>query len=445
MAAEELERLHQEIRDNQQRRHKLDLLKITFVSALLGFGAVKVGDIVAFYQTLYLVPLVAVFFDLLMMGEHFSIRRLGAFLRLHSPDELEHQWEKFVSKNRDKFFKNGSRGFTLLSYVGAVALLHEAKGNLSWPEILWFIAILVVFIALIVYGGRRLERLDTMAKERQPAANYDNTLTDTNKPMSNIEEEGIKEVHSTVDNWFGESWNLIRNYHELTGADILLASVLLCARKHTIGVLLLLANNHKLSAQALLRVLCELYVKLVWTLGRPKKLSKDDIYKRFQRLDYSRVIEHRKILRNLAKSYPHSSAINESLAKAEKSIQDYDKRRVKALPDVAGIFAQIDEAHDTKDWIGHVYPHIYQDFSGAIHSDMRILRELVQYDEYERTVSYKHDVEYSIDKLKDYCVSMACDINLLIRDQYEGTDEMSEQMQKESRRILGGNQGRQCS
>lgn len=249
--------------------------------------------------------------------------------------------------------------------------------------------------------------------------------------MSNIEEDRI-EINSTVDNWFRESLQLI-NSHKHTGADNLLASVLLCAKKHVISILLLLTNNHKLPAQALLRVLCELFVKLVWSLGRPKKLSKDDIYKRFLRFDYTRVIKHEKILLNLAKSYPNSSDINASLVKAEESIEYYKNRRVKALPDVAEIFRQVDKAHVTKEWTEHIYPKIYQDFSGAIHSDMRILRQFVQYD---KIAPYNDDVEYSIDTLKLHCVSMACDINLVIRDQYEATGGISEQMQKEYKSII---------
>jgi len=162
-----LTRIYKEISDTQQRRHKLDLLKITFVSALLGFGAVKVGNIAAFYQTLYLAPLVAVFFDLLTMGEHFSIRRLGAFLRLHSPAPLERTWEGFVSENRDKFFKSGSRGFTVLSYIGAIALLYNAKGPLSYEEWLWYIFLLLLYILLVIYGGRRLKELSELKEDAQ--------------------------------------------------------------------------------------------------------------------------------------------------------------------------------------------------------------------------------------------------------------------------------------
>ena len=89
MADPIIEALHREISETQERRHKLDVLKIAFVTALLGFGAVKIKDITTFYQVLYLAPLVAVFFDLLVVGQHFSIRRIGAFLRLHSKSMLE--------------------------------------------------------------------------------------------------------------------------------------------------------------------------------------------------------------------------------------------------------------------------------------------------------------------------------------------------------------------
>lgn len=162
-----LARIYKEISETQQRRHKLDLLKITFVSALLGFGAIKVGNIATFYQTLYLAPLVAVFFDLLIMGEHFSIRRLGAFLRLHSTDQLERTWEGFVSKNRDKFFKSGSRGFTALSYIGAIALLYNAKGSLNYEEWLWFIFLFLLYIFLALFGGRRLKELSELKEDAQ--------------------------------------------------------------------------------------------------------------------------------------------------------------------------------------------------------------------------------------------------------------------------------------
>jgi len=155
-----LERLHREISETQQRRHKLVLLKITFVTALLGFGALKIGELVTFWQVLYLVPLVAFFFDLLIMGEHFSIRRMGSFLRQHSPSPLENEWEEYVRKRRDKFFKIGSYGFTILSLLAAIALLINTKSCLQMKEWLWFLVLFAFYVALVVYGQVHLRNLD---------------------------------------------------------------------------------------------------------------------------------------------------------------------------------------------------------------------------------------------------------------------------------------------
>lgn len=167
MADPIIETLHREISETQKRRHKLDILKIAFVTALLGFGAVKIKDITTFYQVLYLAPLVAVFFDLLVMGQHFFIRRIGAFLRLHSESALENKYQKFVRDNRDRFFKSGSRGFTLLSYIAALALLQNSKGEIEFYEFGWFSLIFIVFIVSLVYGNLRLKKLDELTLENK--------------------------------------------------------------------------------------------------------------------------------------------------------------------------------------------------------------------------------------------------------------------------------------
>ena len=155
-----LDAIHREISETQQRREKLGILKIAFVTALLGFGGVKIKDVIAVYQLLYLAPLAAFFFDVLTLGEHFSIRRMGAFLRLNSPSETERKYQQFVSKNRDRFFKLGSYAITCLSFVAAIALLRSAKGPLSLTENVWFIITFIVFVVIVWYANKRINRLD---------------------------------------------------------------------------------------------------------------------------------------------------------------------------------------------------------------------------------------------------------------------------------------------
>jgi len=166
MAAEFIQKLHKEIAETQLRRHKLDILKIAFITTLLGFGSLKLRDLSSFYPLLYLVPLVGVFFDLLIMGEHYSIRRIGVFIRLKSEDKLEKQFERYVSRKRDKFFKNGSRCFTVLSILAAMVILFSIKGQLLWIDYVWFGLILIGYFVIIIFGNQQLKDLDKLtAKE----------------------------------------------------------------------------------------------------------------------------------------------------------------------------------------------------------------------------------------------------------------------------------------
>ena len=140
------------------------MLKIAFVSALLGFGGSDFKQIGSLYQALYVVPLFTTFFDLLIIGEHFSVRRVGTFLRLCSPNDSERVYESFVGKNRDVFFKLGSVGFTLISYFAAVVLLWRSKHFRHWLEWVWFVVLFLIFALSNWYGGRRLRKLDQLSQ-----------------------------------------------------------------------------------------------------------------------------------------------------------------------------------------------------------------------------------------------------------------------------------------
>lgn len=74
-----LEYLRQEISDTQQRQEKLQLLKIGFVSAILGFVGGEFKGFYSLYQALYVVPLIATFFYLLIVSEHFKSGALARF------------------------------------------------------------------------------------------------------------------------------------------------------------------------------------------------------------------------------------------------------------------------------------------------------------------------------------------------------------------------------
>ena len=164
MATNAFERIRGEIASTQKQRHQIYVLKISFVTALLGFGAIRVQEITTYYPVLYLVPLVAVFFDFLIMGEHVSVRRMGTFLCLYSNEQEEREYENFAAENRDKFITIGLVGFTLLSWVAAFFFLHLAKrrggSSVSQEEAVWFVGILFAFVAAVYFANQKLNDLD---------------------------------------------------------------------------------------------------------------------------------------------------------------------------------------------------------------------------------------------------------------------------------------------
>lgn len=161
MADDIIDSLRREISETQRRREKLHTLKLTFVTGLLGLGGVKFEDKGATtYQLLYLAPLVGVFFDLLIFGEHFSIRRIGAFFRVMCSDKGEKEWQDFVKNRRDKFFQYGTIGFTTLIFITAIILLKMSKNTFTTLDGIWFGLIFFVFVIVTCCGRRALNKLD---------------------------------------------------------------------------------------------------------------------------------------------------------------------------------------------------------------------------------------------------------------------------------------------
>ena len=174
------DKIRKEISETQQRRQKIDLLKITFVSALLGFGSIKFDNFRSFYQILYVAPLMSVFLDLLAMGEHFSIRRMGAYLRLCSESEHEQEYEDFISRNLDKYFIWGSRGFSFLSFLGAIFLVININKGISLWEGVWFFLLFIFFLVITVKGRQRLHRFSQLTSISQSV--HDKVLEEKSEP-----------------------------------------------------------------------------------------------------------------------------------------------------------------------------------------------------------------------------------------------------------------------
>ena len=97
-------KLHDEIKETQKRRHEFILKKFAFGGTLLGLGSLSVpvsdGLTITLMPLLYIVPLLAVAYDIYIVAEDYGIKRAGAFLRLNrgETDKIERLWEAFVGK-----------------------------------------------------------------------------------------------------------------------------------------------------------------------------------------------------------------------------------------------------------------------------------------------------------------------------------------------------------
>ena len=228
------------------------------------------------------------------------------------------------------------------------------------------------------------------------------------------------EAEEIVNNWFAEMFqNFQKEVRPQTEDDLIIAGVLFGARKYTRAVLSLLLQKHISPAKALLRILCELYVRFYWCLDVPgdTKDVKQTSHLNFMRWDYLRLLNDKKLLKNLKNSREGDfrQKVQESLEEVHKGIEKYKKLGIKCMPDMACILNTLSSKNDG---IGFMYPEIYLNFNRAIHLDRNTFRRLIQYNDDDNKIMCYDDWVEDINRLYKYCLCMSGDIIILIRKYY---------------------------
>ena len=149
-----LEHLRSEKLKAAEARTNYALRKLAYVTALLGIGSV---DIEKFNLSalLYLVPFVALAFDLYILGEDYSVKRIGAFLGAKNSGALEQQWEQWVSNNRDPFAPVAMPILTTLAFLGAAIVIWIGSHPGSPFFWMWMALAWLPSWGLFVYHRRR--------------------------------------------------------------------------------------------------------------------------------------------------------------------------------------------------------------------------------------------------------------------------------------------------
>lgn len=153
--------LRREIEHTMERSFKLEERKIIFVIGLFGLGGFNISiffpghsGISSLPHLFFLAPFLAILFDILIIKQKFSIRRIGAFLEKNSNDNLEKKWEEFVSDNREEESFNYSHiGFTCITIAASfIAIISNKDYGFPYIEyitIFWLIVIGTLYSSVL--------------------------------------------------------------------------------------------------------------------------------------------------------------------------------------------------------------------------------------------------------------------------------------------------------
>lgn len=155
-------RLRQEMHEFLSRRHEYAIRKLGFCTAILGVGTVSVSlgsaQHLASPALLYLVPLIAIAFDLHIVAEDHRVKRAGVFLRRLAlqADVDERAYEEFVGRSVNRAAPFTFAMVTLIMLGLSAAVLWTTAPHPA-VFVVWLLVVLAVDTVLVirVSGARR--------------------------------------------------------------------------------------------------------------------------------------------------------------------------------------------------------------------------------------------------------------------------------------------------
>ena len=239
---------------------------------------------------------------------------------------------------------------------------------------------------------------------------------------NNILSQHLKDAEESICEWHKDTFDAMKK--KPRRSDLILMGVLFVARKHALGMLTLIKEGHLLPAQALLRVLIELHIKLHWVMRDLKIRTEEndkEIYLRLQQLDKKRVEDDKKLIKDLNETrWPQKNKI---LTQLEDQLTEYKRRGIKISPDIASICREFDKlavlgaSNNRESWTNMIYPELYRRYSRVIHSDLGLIRKFVV--NKDDKIFWHEDVEDDPKDIIDYTLTIIADINKLFLNYYK--------------------------
>lgn len=226
------------------------------------------------------------------------------------------------------------------------------------------------------------------------------------------------EIDKTINKWFEETdAQMHQKIKDFTPIDGLCSCVLRTAKNYCNAIFLLLRKEHELPAKALLRVLCELMVKLSWCLTVPDKQNENEeeiVKEKIRRWEKYTLCNNVRILEkfNQIASGDDKRKIQDSIDKL-KNQPLFSNETIKEIPKFVDLIKQLPDLFKSE-----VYTLLYLQFNNAIHLDVTSL-----VDSYLNQNKIRQQHVSRSANLRKYCIAHAFHINSLIRLNYKCESE----------------------
>ncbi len=150
-------KLRAEINNSKNFRHTFILRKFAFGTSLMGLGALTIkngqGLEIELSILLYIVPLVAIAFDLYIFSEDFRIVRAGLFInsKMSGATSSEKKWEEFINDHPNQVSIFSFFWVTVIYIVASAVLLCQTQSEMNlylfW---IWLVLVIISELAIVL-------------------------------------------------------------------------------------------------------------------------------------------------------------------------------------------------------------------------------------------------------------------------------------------------------
>ena len=240
----------------------------------------------------------------------------------------------------------------------------------------------------------------------------------------------LNRAEKLIKKWFNDT--ISRFETEIKSdrpVDHLCVTSLTVSVKYCEAIIILLSNDCRMPAKALLRVLFELASKLAWCLRVPDEkmdVSDEIIGEKIRRWSKSTATQKIKILKGFKECIPDSEAgmVDSLLKRWEKLQESLD---CKNMPNFVKMVKELPSS-----WATELYTQCYLQFNDAVHLDVSSLGDRVVENGNKFSVGY--DSKEDIKDLVQYCAVFEKMVFYLVRKHYEwDTVDMQDDFQCLSR------------